>query len=250
MQNILTEVQNYWTRRSTTYSISNNREYNQWQNKAYTDIFTHYLPEQNSLNVLDIGCGPGFFSMLLAAMGHHVTGIDLTDEMLVKAANNLIAHRLCASFMPMNAQVLDFEDSAFDIAVSRNLTWNLLDPHAAYKEWARVLKPGGLLLNFDANWYRYLYERETEVLFRRDKKNVKEMGYKNPITKDMAKTMEDIAMDLPLSRVDRPEWDAAILKEIGFSKVIVDEHIGEHIYTPEEQVLYRTARSFLLVATK
>ena len=34
--------------------------------------------------------------------------------------------------------------------VSRNLTWNLPHPEMAYKEWLRVLKKGGRLLNFDA----------------------------------------------------------------------------------------------------
>lgn len=250
MQNIFTEVQNYWTQRSATYSISNNREYSQWQNQAYTDIFTHHLPQRSGLNVLDIGCGPGFFSMLIAAMGHHVTGIDLTAEMLVKATHNLIAQRLCANFMPMNAQSLNFEDNTFDVAVSRNLTWNLPDPHTAYQEWYRVLKPGGFLLNFDANWYRYLYQHDTQNLYRHDRQIVEKMGYIDPVTKEMAQTMEQLAMDLPLSRVDRPEWDTAILTKIGFSKVLVDKHIGEQIYTSEEKVLYRTARPFLLVATK
>ena len=51
----------------------------------------------------------------------------------------------------MNAEALCFEDSSFDIVISRNLTWNLPDPDKAYAEWTRILKSGGLLLNYDAN---------------------------------------------------------------------------------------------------
>lgn len=58
----------------------------------------------------------------------------------------------------MDAQNLTFHDNMFDVIVSRNLTWNLDSPAKAYREWYRVLKPGSILLNFDANWYAYLYD--------------------------------------------------------------------------------------------
>ncbi len=250
MQNIFTQLQSYWGRRSVTYSLSSNREYNHWQNKTYADIFTRYLPEKENLKVLDIGCGPGFFSMVLSAMGHRVTGIDLTEEMLIKAANNLLSRRLCADFIPMNAQKLDFDDNTYDVAVTRNLTWNLPDPHTAYREWHRVLKPGGILLNFDANWYRYLYQKEMEHLYRQDQNTAAQMGLNTPVSEEMIKAMEDIALNLPLSSVNRPEWDVPVLKEIGFSQVDADEAIAREIYTPEEKILYRTADSFLIIAKK
>ena len=48
----------------------------------------------------------------------------------------------------MNAEELTFAPESFDVIVSRNLTWNLHDPKKAYQSWERVLKSGGLLLNF------------------------------------------------------------------------------------------------------
>ena len=36
--------------------------------------------------------------------------------------------------------------------ISRNLTWTLPHVRHAYGEWVRVLKKGGVLLNFDANY--------------------------------------------------------------------------------------------------
>ena len=50
----------------------------------------------------------------------------------------------------------NIQDGSFDVIVTRNLTWNLEEPQKAYQEWCRVLKKGGILLNFDAGWYNYL----------------------------------------------------------------------------------------------
>ena len=61
----------------------------------------------------------------------------------------------------------------FDVVISRNLTWNLKDPKRAYEEWCRVLKPGGKLLNFDANWYGYLYDEEKRLSYEEDRKSVR-----------------------------------------------------------------------------
>ena len=72
----------------------------------------------------------------------------------------------------MDAQNLEFENNQFDVVISRNLTWNLENPVQAYKEWFRVLKTGGIILNFDANWYGYLYDEEKRMAYEKDRENV------------------------------------------------------------------------------
>ena len=52
----------------------------------------------------------------------------------------------------MDAENLYFADNTFDVVISRNLTWTLPNPQKAYSEWYRVLKPQGILLNFDADY--------------------------------------------------------------------------------------------------
>ena len=52
----------------------------------------------------------------------------------------------------MDAENPEFPEGTFDVIISRNLTWTLPHVSHAYGEWLRVLKKGGVLLNFDANY--------------------------------------------------------------------------------------------------
>ena len=53
--------------------------------KRWMEEIDKYLPEKEHLRILDVGCGAGFFSILLAKRGHQVTGIDLTPDMILHA---------------------------------------------------------------------------------------------------------------------------------------------------------------------
>ena len=65
-------------------------------------------------------------------------------------------------FRQMDAQQLEFENETFDVVLSRNLTWTLPEPETAYAEWYRVLKPGGVLLNFDADYAENVRSESTQ----------------------------------------------------------------------------------------
>ena len=121
--------------------------------------------------VLDIGTGPGFFTIILEELGYTtITGIDVSNNMLEIAKENIQKYGKGHSniqLMKMDAQNLDFKPESFDIIVSRNLTWNLEKPQQAYSEWLKVLKPNGTLLIFDANWYAFLQNESLEKEFEK-----------------------------------------------------------------------------------
>ena len=158
---ILEENKNYWTDRAPGYSEVNRLELATAQRQRWKDCIceelTRRFPDRPlaGLQVLEVGTGPGFFAILLRELGCAVTAIDLTRAMLAEAKENAgsLADEIC--FMEMNAEALSFADERFDAVISRNLTWNLPRPDRAYAEWTRVLKKGGVLLNFDANWPSY-----------------------------------------------------------------------------------------------
>ena len=149
----------------------------------------------------------------------------------------------------MDAEYLDFPSGSFDVVVSRNLTWNLRSPEKAYAHWVRVLKPGGLLLNFDANWYRYLYDTQAEEGHRSDRENVRTSGAADDTAGTDVAAMESIARRAPLSAHDRPGWDFGVLAALGMD-VSADTEIWRRVWTREEWVNNASTPMFLVEAVK
>ena len=252
---IIRENREYWTRRAPGYSRVNREElatdqHRRWRRALVERIgarFPGCAPE--FIEVLEVGTGPGFFAILLAEAGYRVTSIDLTPSMLAEARRNAGALSGRIAFMEMNAQALDFEDGRFDVVVSRNVTWNLPEPETAYREWARVLKPGGLLLNFDANWYRYLFDGDARAAFDRDRANSAEADVGDLNVGENFDRMEDIARRVPLSRIDRPQWDVEALTSLGLT-VETDRRIWERVWSRQEKINLASTPMFLVCGYK
>jgi ubiquinone/menaquinone biosynthesis C-methylase UbiE len=101
----------------------------------------------------DLGCGPGHLVIQLATMapGLHVTGVDLSDEMLTEAESLGRQSGLYGrtSFRKGDAAQIPFPDGSLDLVVSTLSLHHWSDPIAALDETARVLRPGGAFLIFD-----------------------------------------------------------------------------------------------------
>lgn len=152
--------------------------------------------------------------------------------------------------LPDDAQNLEFEDESFDVIISRNLTWNLEKPVQAYQEWYRVLRPGGRLLNFDANWYGYLYDETQREGYERDRKNVEEYQLDDHYLCTDIDAMEEIALKVPLSRMQRPEWDQSVLDRIGFCEIKADVDVWRRVWSKEEKLNYGSTPMFMIQGCK
>ena len=149
----------------------------------------------------------------------------------------------------MNAEATTFPDGAFDVIVTRNLTWNLPHPEQALREWARLLAPGGLLLNFDANWYGYLFDEDKRADFDADRLNSAAQGVGDQNVGENFDVMEDIARRIPLSGTQRPAWDLAVFTALGLS-ARADELVWERVWSPEEKINFASTPLFLVQASK
>jgi SAM-dependent methyltransferase len=103
--------------------------------------------------VLEVGCGPGRLSILLAREhGLHVTGLDLDPAMIerARANNERSPHRVRPpSFLVGDVGALAFRAGSFDLVVSTLSMHHWADPAAGLAEIGRVLSPGGRALVWD-----------------------------------------------------------------------------------------------------
>jgi phosphatidylethanolamine/phosphatidyl-N-methylethanolamine N-methyltransferase len=100
-------------------------------------------------HVLEVGIGTGL-NLPLYPTHCHITGIDLSEEMLEKAQDKVIELALISvTLKVMDATVMDFGDSEFDSAVATYTISAVPDPVGVLREMRRVVKPGGsiVLLN-------------------------------------------------------------------------------------------------------
>ena len=98
-------------------------------------------------SVLDLGSGAGndcFVVRSIVGETGHVTGLDFTDEMLIKAQrNNAIMGYENVEFVKGDIENIPLPDNSYDVVIS-NCVLNLVpDKKKAFSEIRRVLKPGG-----------------------------------------------------------------------------------------------------------
>lgn len=119
---------------------------------AWRDMLAEWLPAGRVV-ALDIGCGTGSLSSLLAALGHRVVGTDWSPEMIARARAKVAAAGLTARFFIMDAAAPALAPGRFDVVLCRHLLWALPDPARALRRWAGLLAPGGQLVLIEGYWH-------------------------------------------------------------------------------------------------
>ena len=217
-------VKDYWTQRSHDFGTVRKNELENEMGQRWLREIERFLPEGGSLDILDVGTGTGFFAILLAEKGHRVEGIDLTPAMLEEARTLAKQRNLDITFREMDAQNLAYPDGTFDVVISRNLTWTLPDPESAYAEWFRVLKPGGVLLNFDAEYAAHVRSHSVQ-----NRKVAPDSPYGHVGMTDALQQENDaITLSMDIGQA-RPEWDGKVLTRIGFQSCQADTQVGKRL---------------------
>jgi SAM-dependent methyltransferase len=119
--------------------------------------------------VLDVACGEGYGSALLARGAAHVTGVDISAE-AIDHARRAYADRGNLEFLCASCTALPLGDASVDVAVSFETLEHIAEQDPFLDELARVLKPDGILVLSCPNKLEYSDKRNYRNEF-----HVKEM---------------------------------------------------------------------------
>lgn len=116
--------------------------------------YAHLLPRDRALNVLDVGCGSGPWSLRWVEHGAHVTGLDFDIDLLRIALRRpgLESGRFRAILA--DARSIPAAPESFDLITLNSILEHVPDWGRVVSEAARTLAPGGILVIHTANrWH-------------------------------------------------------------------------------------------------
>ena len=143
--------------------------------KGWLEAYLDKLELTPSAQVLMLGCGTGVEVRVLASRSNFsgkVVGIDISPALIAAAHRFAVEDGVDKNieFQVGNAQRLEYADNSFDIVIAHTLMSHLVDPLAAIKEMARVVRPNCQIAIFDGDYASWTF------------------GYSDP---DFAKTMDE-----------------------------------------------------------
>jgi ubiquinone/menaquinone biosynthesis C-methylase UbiE len=108
------------------------------------------IPSQGQL-ILDAGCGPGTYGIILAQEGNEVIGLEISPQATQVARQR--ANEKKVNFLPVvgDLEKLPFKDNSFDICFCGWVLHHFPDTSASVAELSRVLKPGGKIALAEPN---------------------------------------------------------------------------------------------------
>lgn len=136
------DVRDFFTRHHDAYRTS--QSHGQGPD---LEVLIDHLALAVPSHILDVATGTGHTALRLAALGHTVIGLDLTEAMLHDARELAVERGLTGqvSFTIGDAANLPFEDASFDAVTCRRAAHHFADVTAFLLETRRTLRPGGRL---------------------------------------------------------------------------------------------------------
>lgn len=167
------------------------------------------LPDVNGKDVLDAGCGPGAYAEALVKRGARVVAFDASDRMLELAADRLDGTVELLK-VDMTKPLADFGNETFDVVNAPLCLDYIEDWNSLFKEFSRLLKPGGTFLfscghpSFDAQYFntsKYFGVEQVECVWHGFGSDVNVPSFRRSIEECL---MPVINAGLTIERVHEP----------------------------------------------
>lgn len=200
-------LDDYWSRWAPDYEAhQQHRLQDPGEVEAWERVWAPALPPAPA-DVLDVGTGTGHAALIIAGLGHRVTGIDRAEGMLAEARRKT-ACSPGARFLRGDAADPPFPPGSFEAITARYLLWTLRGPEEALRRWHDILRPGGVLVAVDALWF-------PRGLAGHDAGSDRSAHF--------CRAYAPARQDLPLAEAEDIAVFAAHIEQAGFAEVTIDE---------------------------
>lgn len=215
-------VYEFWNSNSEECSRSFERMMS--EDGVLTDIVDSLFPNVKGLDVLDVGSGGGYSSIVLSSEGHHVTSIDISPLMLEAAKRDSTSRGAEVNFLLDDIQRSNLPDGSFDLVLFYETLFTIADISCAMAEAVRLLRPGGRILIIDGNYFqdqkieRYKARKD----FFKMKYGVFEMQLRPEFFDLDYDRLERTVEPLYVSRVIHPGWEVWNFLDMGLEDLRID----------------------------
>lgn len=102
--------------------------------------------------MVDLGCGTGSVSVLLAEFGYSFRGLELSGRMLDLARIKASAAGQSVKFTQGDAAEPPYATGSCDVVLVRHVLWAMPDPAVVLEKWISLLRPAGRLVLIEGRW--------------------------------------------------------------------------------------------------
>lgn len=135
----------YWNANADTWTKLARAGCDIYRDRLNTPAFLELLPPVTGLTGLDIGCGEGHNTRLVARRGAQMTGLDIAENFIRHARSEETRAPLGIAYVHGSAVELPFAEASFDFATGFMSLMDVPETERVLAEAFRVLKPGGFL---------------------------------------------------------------------------------------------------------
>jgi SAM-dependent methyltransferase len=139
------EVADFWNQNAEAWTRLTRAGFDVYRDYINTPCFFLMLPDVDGLRGLDIGCGEGHNTRLLARRGARLDAVDVSDRFIEYARKSEDEEPLGIVYQQASAVELPFADQTFDFVTGFMSFMDMSETEKVIFESHRVLKSGGFL---------------------------------------------------------------------------------------------------------
>lgn len=137
------EVGRYWDGNAEVWTRLVRAGYDHYRDGLNNPAFFEMLPDVDGLSGLDVGCGEGHNTRLLAERGASMTGVDISKTFVRHAREAETRRPLGIDYEIASAVDLPYETASFDFVTAFMSLMDIPETERVLSEVFRVLEPGG-----------------------------------------------------------------------------------------------------------